>query len=69
MELTKSDLTLVRKCVKTSLELRTSLVATYKPSMEDPSVFVEPQVKRKYMRFIAVEIPQLTALLKTLKGH
>lgn len=68
MELTKPDLALARKCVKASLELRTSFVATFKHSMENTPRSVEPQTKRMYMRFVAVEIPQLTALLKTLKG-
>lgn len=69
MELNKSDLTLLRKCVKASLSFRTHFVTTFKPGMESgiPTA-VEPKSRRTYMRFVAVEIPQLTALLQKLKG-
>lgn len=67
-DLTPEELKLTRKCVSDSLALRATYVATYKKLMETTPASVELKVRRKYMKFVATEIPQLTALLQKLKG-
>lgn len=68
MNLTPQELKLARKCVKWALDLRVQFVSTLKAPMEAGAYRQEPTTVRKYKSFVAVEIPQLTALLKKLKG-
>lgn len=67
-DLTPQELKLARKCVKDSLVMRTRYVATFKQQMETNPSNVESKIRRSYMRFAAVEIPQLTSLLQKLGG-
>lgn len=68
MELTPSEMKLARQCVKGALDLRTGFVKTLKASIEAGGYKKEPKTVRKYQRFVAIEIPQLTSLLNKLKG-
>lgn len=69
MELTSSEMKLLRQCVKSSLDIRTRFVKTLKGPIEAGGYKEERKTVRQYQRFATIEIPQLTALLNKLKGQ
>ena len=66
--ITPIEMKLMRKCVRDALKFRQHYVSTFKKLMESNPAAVELKVRRSYQKFVATEIPQLTALLQKFKA-